>query len=285
MAGGDRETGDPRLNVGTAARSARAAVPRRPRFRASRRCALLWTAAGGVWVSGACTHDLEMVQDPPRGVAVTTTGPWASMIYVARTDSGLVAIDLGWTGADDALRDATARLGGTPADVRWAFLTHAHRDHIAAWPLVRQARFVLGAAEVPFFTGDSAYRGWITSLSDDLNEYPVPRPGELDLLPLGADSTIVLGADTVRAFILPGHTPGSMAYLFRGILFGGDAINWRPGQGFQGARPEFSDSVEQSRESMRMLWKRLPDGMIRIACSAHGKCAVADSALRAATVR
>jgi glyoxylase-like metal-dependent hydrolase (beta-lactamase superfamily II) len=76
-----------------------------------------------------------------------------------------------------------------------------------------------------------------------------------------------------------------MAYLFRGILFGGDAINWRPGQGFQGARPEFSDSVGQSRESMQRLWARLPSERVRIACSAHGKCAVADSALRAATVR
>jgi glyoxylase-like metal-dependent hydrolase (beta-lactamase superfamily II) len=76
-----------------------------------------------------------------------------------------------------------------------------------------------------------------------------------------------------------------MAYVFRGALFGGDAINWRPVAGFQGARPEFSDSVERSRESMRRLWERLPEGRARIACSAHGKCAVIDSALRAATTR
>jgi glyoxylase-like metal-dependent hydrolase (beta-lactamase superfamily II) len=238
-----------------------------------------------LWVLAGCTHDLDLIQDPPRAAAVTTTGPWASMLYVARTDSGLMAIDLGWTGADDAIRSVTARLGATPADVRYVFLTHAHRDHIAAWPLVRQARFVLGAAEVPYLAGDSAYSGWMTRLSDDLDDYPVPGNGELDLVPIDRDSIVVLGRDTVHAFTVPGHTSGSMAYAFRGILFGGDAINWRPVAGFQGARPEFSDSVERSRASMRALWERLPPGLVRIACSAHGKCAAVDSALRAATVR
>ena len=207
------------------------------------------------------------------------------MIYVAHTDSGLIAIDLGWTGAETVLPDLVAAAGGTLADVRWVFLTHAHRDHIAGWPLVRQARFVLGADEVAPFTGLASYRGWVAKLGDDLNDYPRPRPGELDLLPVLADTTIVLGSDTVRTLAVPGHTPGSTAYVFRGILFGGDAINWRPVSGFQGARPEFSDSVLQSRESMRRLWERLPPGLVRVACSAHGKCAIADSALRAATLR
>jgi glyoxylase-like metal-dependent hydrolase (beta-lactamase superfamily II) len=259
-------------------------MQRRPPRWSRRTVRVAWTVAGSLWVL-SCTHDLDLIEDPPRAAAVTTTGPWASMIYVARTDSGVIAIDLGWTGSDDAMRGVTARLGATPEDVRYVFLTHAHRDHVAAWPLVRQARIVIGAAEVPYFTGDSAYRGWVTRLSDDVNDYPVPRAGELDVIPVGADTAILLGADTVFAYAIPGHTAGSMAYVFRGVLFGGDAINWRPVAGFQGARPEFSDSVERSRESMRRLWGRLPEGRARIACSAHGKCAVIDSALRAATTR
>jgi glyoxylase-like metal-dependent hydrolase (beta-lactamase superfamily II) len=243
-----------------------------------------WLVAAGFWLQG-CTHDLDLIQDPPRAVASTTTGPWASMIYLARTDSGLIAIDLGWTGAEPVLGQAAQELGGSAADVRFVFLTHAHRDHIAAWPLVRHARFVLGAGEVDYFTGSDTYRGWITRLSDDLNEYPRPRPGELALLPVAADTAIALGRDTVWAFGVPGHTPGSTAYLFRGILFGGDAINWRPGAGFQGARPEFSDSVAQSRENLRRLWDRLAPERVRVACSAHGKCGVANEALRQATLR
>lgn len=227
-----------------------------------------------------CTKDLQLIQDPPNAVAGTTTGLWASMIYLARTDSGVIAIDLGWTGYDEVLPRLARQLGTTPTDVRFVFLTHAHRDHIAAWPLVRQARFAIAEAEVPEFTGQAGYRGWATKMSDELNDYPRPAPGELSLISFASDTTFVLGRDTLYAFPIPGHTPGSTAYLFRGILFAGDAINYRPGTGFQGARPEFSDSVEQSRESLRALWQRLAPERVRIMCSAHGKCAVSDSAMR-----
>lgn len=236
-------------------------------------------AACSLWLT-ACTKDLQLIQDPPRAAAATTTGPWASMIYVARTDSGVIVIDLGWIGFDEVLPRLLQSVNATPADVRYVFLTHAHRDHIAAWPLVRQARFVIGDAEVPAFTGTARYAGWAARMGDELNDYPQPHPGELDLVRTASDTAIPLGRDTVFAFPLPGHTAGSTAYLFRGILFGGDAINWRPGTGFQGARAEFSDSVELSRQSLRALWQRLPANRVRVMCSAHGKCARADSVLR-----
>lgn len=243
-----------------------------------------WPLAFGLWPL-ACTKDLGLIQDPPDAVAATTTGPWASMIYAARTDSGVIVIDLGWTGSEDVLPSLVRQVGAAPADVRFVFLTHAHRDHIAAWPLVRQARFILGAAEIPAFTGDERYAGWAAKVGEELNEYPRPRAHELVLVPVAADTAIVLGRDTVFAFPIPGHTPGSTAFLFRGILFGGDAFNWRPGSGFQGARPEFSDSVALSRESLRALWQRLPPERTRVMCTAHGKCAVADSTLRERLLR
>lgn len=253
---------------------------RRLRPRASR----LWLAAPGLWFPG-CTKDLDLIQDPPNAIAVTTTGPWASMIYLARSDSGVIAIDLGWTGAEDVLPETLRELNATPDDVRFVFLTHAHRDHIAGWPLVRQATFVLGGPEVPAFNGAGGYTGWAARLGDELNGYPRPGPDELSLRTVITDTSIVLGRDTVFAFPVPGHTAGSVAYLFRGILFGGDAVNWRPGSGFQGARSEFSDSVAQSRESLRALWGRLAIDRVRVMCTAHGKCAVADSALRERVVQ
>ncbi len=254
---------------------------RSPGFRVAK---CLWPLACSIWAL-SCTKDLQLIQDPPNAAAATTTGPWASMIFVARTDSGIVAIDLGWTGYEDVLPAVLKRVNATPADVRTVFLTHAHRDHIAAWPLVKQARFVLGAAEVPAFLGDTGYSGWAAKMGDELNTYPHPKAGELTLLPVSGDTAIALGRDTVFAFPIPGHTTGSVAYLFRGILFGGDAINWRPGSGFQGARPEFSDSIAQNRESLRALWSRLPGDRVRFVCTAHGKCAVSDSALRRSVLR
>jgi glyoxylase-like metal-dependent hydrolase (beta-lactamase superfamily II) len=244
----------------------------------------LWPVVIGLWTV-SCTKDLHLIEDPPNAAAATTTGPWASMIYVARTDSGVIAIDLGWTGSERVLPQILKNVNASPADVRFAFLTHAHRDHIAAWPLIKQARFVIGAAEVPAFLGEAGYSGWAAKMGEELNAYPQPKPGELTLVPLTTDTAIALGRDTVFAYPIPGHTAGSVAYLFRGILFGGDAINWRPGSGFQGARPEFSDSVAQNRESLRALWERLPDHRVRLMCTAHGKCALSDSMLRQRVLR
>jgi hydroxyacylglutathione hydrolase len=207
------------------------------------------------------------------------------MMYLARTDSGVIAIDLGWVGAEAKLQKGLTRLHAAAPDVRYVFLTHAHRDHTYGWRFVRGARFVLGAAEVPYFTGGARYRGLLPRIGDRLATYSHPRPGELRLTTLGSDSVIVLGSDTVFAFPVPGHTPGSVAYLFRGVLFGGDAINWRPWTGFRGARPEFSDDVAQSRASMHALWQRLDSSRVRVACSAHAKCGVVDAAFRNATER
>jgi glyoxylase-like metal-dependent hydrolase (beta-lactamase superfamily II) len=252
-------------------------------------CARVWRVAGSALAAclslAACTRDLDLIQHPPRAVAVTTTGPWASLIYAARTDSGVIVIDLGWGGAGRALRTALSRVGATPADVRFVFLTHAHRDHVSAWPMLRGARFVLGSAEVPYFTGVAQYRAFLPHLLDRLWSYPRPAAGELRLLPVATDSIVALGGDSVLIRTVAGHTPGSVAYIFRGILFGGDAINWRPLAGFRGARPEFSDDAGESRASMRALWERLPAGIVRIACTAHAKCVLVDSSFMRATER
>ena len=229
--------------------------------------------------------DLQLIQDPPDAVAVTTTGPWASMIYAARTDSGVIAIDLGWIGYERLLPSALESVNATPSDVKYVFLTHGHRDHIAGWPLVSQARFFMGASEIPMLMSGTGYKGWATRMSDEVNDYPRPAAGELSLTGMNADTIVTLGRDTMYAFAIPGHTPGSMAYLFRGILFGGDAINWRPGSGFQGARPEFSDDIDQNRESLRSLWERVPMDRVKFMCSAHGKCATSDSLLRVRVLR
>ncbi|MGH7711846.1 MAG: MBL fold metallo-hydrolase [Gemmatimonadaceae bacterium] len=239
-----------------------------------------WHLAAILLASTACTRGLDVIQDPPNAVVVTTAGAWASMIYLARSDSGIIAIDLGWTGAEAALERGTRRLDATPGDVRFAFITHAHRDHIGGWPTVRTASFVLGLAEVPYFAGAAQYQGIVPSSAERVSVTERPTAGEVTLIPVSRDTAFALGSDTVWAFLTPGHTPGSVAYLFRGILFGGDAVNYRPLAGFQGARPEMSANVGQSRASMLSLFQRLDSTRVHMICSAHAKCAENSEALR-----
>ncbi|MGQ0538799.1 MAG: MBL fold metallo-hydrolase [Gemmatimonadaceae bacterium] len=237
-------------------------------------------------IPGGCTRGIEELQDPPHSVAETTSGAWASMVYLARTDSGLIAIDLGWTGAKAAIERGTRRLGGTPNDVRYAFLTHAHRDHISGWRAVPRARFILGRDEVPYFAGSARYSGIVPSRVERITATDRPdSSAAARVLAFGRDTVLALGRDSLWAFAVPGHTPGSAAYLFRGVLFGGDAVNYRPLAGFRGARSEMSEDVAKSRASLHALLGRLDSARVRFICSAHAKCARNSHELRSRLLR
>lgn len=152
----------------------------------------------------ACTRGLEWIQDPPNAVAVTTSGSWASMIYLAKTDSGVIAIDLGWTGAAAALERGTRRLGAKPSDVRFAFITHAHRDHIGGWSSLRSAYFVLGLPELPYFIGTAQYQGLVPSGAEWVSVTERPTSSDISVIGISQDTTFALGSDTLQAFLIPG---------------------------------------------------------------------------------
>ncbi len=234
--------------------------------------ALLLAALSG------CTFNLRHVQDPPRSLAIPTTHPWSSLVYLARTDSGVLVFDLGWTGAGKRLRRGLRRMGAGPEEVRAVFLTHSHRDHVDAWREVRGARFHLTEAEAPLFVGEARHRDLPSRVAERVFGRRGPRPGEVDVRPFGADTAFAFGADTVRAFLLPGHTAGSAAYLFRGVLFAGDAIAYNHLSGFQGAKRIFTRDFERSRASLASLFERVKPYDARWVCNAHGKCAAVNPA-------
>jgi glyoxylase-like metal-dependent hydrolase (beta-lactamase superfamily II) len=242
---------------------------------------LALNAASSLLLAG-CSPDLRALNDPPGAAAVTTSGTWYSLIYAARVDGGVIVIDLGWVGAEGRLREALARIGAKPEEVTAVFLTHSHRDHIAAWPLLRKARFHLGANEIDLFTGRAEHEGWAARAVDEVNEVRRPGRGELDFVGIAHDTAIVFGTDTVRAYPVPGHTAGSMAYLFRGTLFVGDAVGWAPVLGYGPAKPRYTDDLALSKRSVAALWKKLEGREVTRVCTAHGRCSPLTDRLKAA---
>lgn len=234
---------------------------------------------------GACAAGIGPLREPPRATAFTTTGPWSSMVYLARTERGVVAVDLGWIGAEGELDDALRRLDADPDDVVAVFLTHSHRDHIAAWDALPDARFYLAEDELPYFHGGERHGGPVPWLVAAIDAAPRPDPGELDVRTFTGDTAIALGRDTMYAFPVPGHTPGSAAYLFRGVLFAGDAIAYTPLLGFHPAKRMYTVDVDRSRASLAALGRRLRARDARYVCTAHAKCTVPDSAFWADLVR
>jgi glyoxylase-like metal-dependent hydrolase (beta-lactamase superfamily II) len=178
-------------------------------------------------------------------------------------------------GAEDALRGALRRLGATPRDVVAVFLTHAHRDHVAAWRAVAHAPFYVGRGEAARLYGVRPHGGWIPRLADVLLAPRLPRPGEVTARELGRDTAIVLGADTVLAYVTPGHTEGSVAYLLRGVLFVGDGASHAWGGGLRAARRGYSDDVALAAASLARLRRATAGHAPRLACTAHARCAPA----------
>ena len=226
----------------------------------------------------ACTLNMQAVREPPYTYAVATAPPWQSMVFAARTDSGVVVVDLGWYGAGRDLRRALGRLGATPTDVTDVFLTHSHRDHIGAWRTVRGARFHLAAGEAPYFLATARHGDFPSRTGEAVLGNPGPREGQVTVRPFASDIVFAFGRDTLRAYVLPGHTPGSAAYLFRRVLFLGDAFSWHLIGGIRPADEIFTENSTQNRANVRALLDRVLPLGVDWACNAHAKCARPDSA-------
>lgn len=195
------------------------------------------------------------------------------MTYVRRVQEGVLIVDLGWLDADSILDEQLDAIDARDEPVVAVLLTHSHRDHIGGWRRVRDAPFYMGLPEVARFFGEEEHEGWVPRIADRVLGSAGPERGEVEVRPFASDTTLVFGVDTVHAFLVPGHTSGSAAYLIDGLLLTGDAIYRGYLGDFRPAMIGYSDDTNQARRSLADLFRRLDDYRVEEVCTAHGRCA------------
>jgi glyoxylase-like metal-dependent hydrolase (beta-lactamase superfamily II) len=83
-------------------------------------------------------------------------------------------------------------------------------------------------------------------------------------IPIGED-------EPVRVLPFPGHTPGSIAYLWRGVLFVGDSMNFEKDK-LTAAFAPFSVDTSENHRRIAALPGAFPPDEIKVICTGHAGC-------------
>lgn len=190
----------------------------------------------------------QLVDGTITTVVTDYFGPVAIGAYIVNLKDGTVGlVDAGSDRDAKAILAALARTGKSAADVRAVFITHQHADHA-------------GGARA--FPGAQIY-----ALEPDRTA--IEQRGVRITRGLRDGERLDISGTVVEAFGLPGHTPGSGAFLLNGVLFLGDSAAAAFDSSFQPNTMMGSDP-DQTVRSLRTLADRLRSRRIEIRHLAFG---------------
>jgi glyoxylase-like metal-dependent hydrolase (beta-lactamase superfamily II) len=194
---------------------------------------------------------------PSPAPGVTRLGDAEVNFYLLADPGGLVLVDGGLPGHLPQLRSYLEGAGRSLDDIRAVLLTHAHPDHTGVAAAARKAGSDVWVHErdAAGLAGGARAASRQAKPERSLLPYLIRRPATLRAIAHigrmgGFTGSTVTDPRTVdgdrllddvpgrpRVLMLPGHTPGSVGYLFadRGLLFTGDALITYDGiTGYQG---------------------------------------------------
>jgi metallo-beta-lactamase class B len=124
--------------------------------------------------------------------------------WALQTSAGLIIIDTNFAWATQPeIIDGLTKLGLQPSDIKYVIISHAHGDHDQ------------GAAELQNRFGAKVVMGapdWDSTLQRPATAAGGVPKRDITVGPEG--SKITLGDTTVTVVATPGHTPGTLSYVF-----------------------------------------------------------------------
>lgn len=162
-----------------------------------------------------------LVQGYP-GKSVCHGGLGWSTVALLRGHDRVALIDAGTFGMRHMLIERLKAHGLEPEDVTDLLLSHCHYDHSVNWPLFKDASIHIARTEMDW------------SLKVPWGRTPVPEIYVERLADWPTLSLVEPGDEVIpgiRAYLAPGHTPGSIVYVLHGsesdVIFTGDAAKNR----------------------------------------------------------
>jgi len=188
-------------------------------------------------------------------------------VFILDAGSGQVAlIDAGTDTAGAAILEALGKRNASAENVAAIFVTHAHPDHDAAIAIFPRATVYAMRREVPLAEAKEPFESVFSRVMGRYNSHPFQVTH-----PLEDAEKVMVGSLEVTAFAVPGHTPGSGAYLAHGVLYLGDAAMINSDQQVIAPSAAFSNNADEGVASLKRLAERLQPqaGEVRVLATAH----------------
>jgi hydroxyacylglutathione hydrolase len=172
----------------------------------------------------------------------------AVSMFIYTVDNGPLCFDAGIS--EETVKGGCDMLGCSPERVKYVFLTHTDRDHVAGLNLFKNAEVLLSIDEEQMINKTTPrFLGFV-------HNPPLRRAYRL----LKDGDIVRSGGTKIEALSTPGHTPGSMSYVVNdSILFVGDTLSLKEGEVRPFSRLQFRDLTHMDTttqtESIRKLGK------------------------------
>lgn len=155
----------------------------------------------------------DRIRGPSGVVGIQTNGSYA---WVVPTDNGVVLIDAGLDPAAKALlREVGQRR------IHAVLLTHGHGDHLGGLAGLGNLPIHVAPADIALIRGEREPRGWMARAFAAAFGHPTIA-GTLE--ETADQEELLIDGGKFVAIATPGHTDGSLVWLWNDVLFTGDAV-------------------------------------------------------------